>query len=135
MEKMTIPSSPSSITSSLAVDDDAFKAESAKDVQNMFWVKMPPGKKSLTLKWKPRVLDRPVFREPLRGVGEAGTSPTKPLRASTWIRYLRRLGEKTGFQHAPTQYGLRRGLSNVINRTSTLLSLTSNVFSWRLCNR
>ena len=116
---------------SLAVDDDAFEAESAKDVQNMFWVKIPPGKKSLTLKWKRCVLDRPVFREPLRGVGESGTSPTEPLRASTWIRYLKRLGEKAGFQHAFTQYGLRRGLLNVVNRTSPLMSLTSKVFSWR----
>ena len=113
----------------LAVNNDTFEAESAKDVQNMFWVKMPPGKKSLTLKWKRGVLDRPVFREPLRGVGESGTSPTEPLRASTWIRYLKRLGQTAGFQHSFTQYGLRRGLLNVVNRTSTLLSLTLNLFS------
>ena len=97
----------------------------------MFWVKIPPGKKSLTLKWKRRALDRPVFREPLRGVGESGTSSTEPLRASTWIRYLKRLGRTAGFQHSFTQYGLRRGLLNVVNRTSPLLSLTSKVFSRR----
>lgn len=104
---------------SLAVHDDAFEAESAKNVQNMFWVKMPPGKPSLTLKWKRHVLDRPVFREPLRGGGECGTSPTEPLRASRWIGYLKRLGQTAGFQHSFTQYGLRRGLLNVANRTWT----------------
>lgn len=117
---------------SLAVDDDAFEAESAKDVKNMFWVKMPPGRKSLTLKWKRRVLDLPVYREPLRGVGESGTSPTDPLRASTWISYLKRLGRTAGFQHSFTQYGLRRGLLNVVNSTSNpLVPGCALVFLWR----
>ena len=112
---------------SLAMYDDAFEAESAKDVQNMFWVKMPPGKPSLTLKWKRRVLDLPVFREPLRGAGECGTSPIEPLRASRWLGYLKRLGQTAGLQHSFTQYGLRRGLLNVVNRTCypSLLILVS----------
>ena len=100
---------------SLALYDDAFEAKSAKNVENMFWVTMPPGKKSLTLKWRREVLDLPVFREKLRGVAESGTSPKEPLRAGTWISYLKRLGEKAGFQHSFTQYGLRRGLLNVVN--------------------
>ena len=103
---------------SLAVYDDAFEATYAKSVENMFWVRIPPGKKSLTLKWKRRVLDLPVFREPLRGAGGAGTSPTAPLRASTWIRHLKRLGQKAGFEQSFTQYGLRRGLLNVVNSMS-----------------
>ncbi len=103
---------------SLALYDDAFEATYAKNVENMFWVKIPPGRKSLTLKWKRRVLDLPVFREPLRGAGEVGTSPTEPLLARAWIRYLQQLGRKAGFQHSLTQYGLRRGLLNVVNRTS-----------------
>lgn len=64
----------------------------------MFWVKMPLGKLSLTLKWKCHVLDRPVFRETLRGVSEYGISPTEPLRASRCIGYLKRLGQTAGFQ-------------------------------------
>ena len=35
---------------SLTIYDNAFEAESVKDVQNIFWVKMPAGKPSLTLK-------------------------------------------------------------------------------------
>ncbi len=103
---------------SLAVYDDAFEATYAKNVENMFRVQIPPGRKSLMLKWKRRVLDLPIFREPLRGAGGAGTSPTAPLRASTWIRHLKRLGQKAGFEHSFTQYGLRRGLLNVVNSTS-----------------
>ncbi len=110
--------SPSSTTLYLAVYDDAFEAMYAKNIENLFRVKIPPGRKSLTLKWKRRVLDLPVFRETLRSAGEVGTSPTEPLLASTWIRYLKQLGQKAGFQHSFTQYGLRRGLLNVVNSTS-----------------
>ena len=35
---------------SLALYDDTFETKSAKNVENMFWVKIPPGKKSLILK-------------------------------------------------------------------------------------
>ena len=105
---------------SLAFDEDAFEGTSAKNVENTIWVNVPPGRKSLTLKWKRRVLDLPVFREPLRGGGKAGISPTKPLLARTWIRYLKQLGQTAGFEHSFTQYGLRRGLLNVVNSTYTL---------------
>ena len=100
--------------------DNTFEATSAKNVENMFRVQIPPGRKSLTLKWKRQVLDLPVFREPLRGAGAVGTSPTAPLRASRWISYLKRLGQKAGFEHAFTQYGLRRGLLNIVNSTTAL---------------
>ena len=102
---------------SLAMYDDAFEATYAKSVENMFRVQIPPGKKSLTLKWKCRVLNLPVFREPLRGAGGTGTSSTTSLRANTWIRHLKRLGQKASFEHSFTQYGLRRGLLNVVNNT------------------
>jgi len=105
---------------SLTVDDKAFEAESAKNVQSIFWVTVPTGKKRLTMKWRRSVLDRPVFREPIRSVGESGTSPSEPLRASTWIRYLQRLGRTVGFQFPFTQYGLRHGFLNVVDCTSTL---------------
>jgi len=103
---------------SLAVYDDAFEATYAKNVENMFRVQVPSDRKSLTLKWKSRVLDLPVFREPMRDASEVGTSSTAPLRASTWIRHLKRLGQKAGFEQSFTQYGLRRGLLNVVNSMS-----------------
>ncbi|KAL9587066.1 MAG: hypothetical protein Q9203_003644 [Teloschistes exilis] len=83
-----------------------------------FYTKIPPGKKSLVMKWKSRVLYLPVFREPLRSAGESGTSPSQPLLASTWIRYLKQLGRKAGFEHSFTQYGLKRGLVNVVNNNA-----------------
>ena len=81
---------------------------------------MPEGRKSLVLKWKHSVFDLPVFREKSCVPGKSGTSLTDPLRAKTWSRYLKRLGQKAGFQHLLTQYGLRRGLLNAVNSASTL---------------
>jgi len=105
---------------SLALIDKAFEAESAHDIKNIFWVKMPPGKQSLTLKWKREVLDLPVLREPMRGSEGSGTSPTKPLRANTFARNLKRTGRKAGLQGNLGQKYLRRGLLNVVNSTPSL---------------
>ncbi|SLM37821.1 Protein of unknown function DUF3435 [Lasallia pustulata] len=88
---------------SLAVHGDAFEATYAEIIENMI---------------RRRVLDLQVFREPLRSAGEVGTSPTEPLLASTWIRYLKQLCQKAGFQQSFTQYGLRRGLLNVVNNSA-----------------
>jgi len=71
----------------------------------------------------------------LRGVVESGTSPTNPLRASTWIGYLKRLGEKAGFQYSFTQYGLRRGLLNVVNSKSARLGPTTPISLRELLQR
>lgn len=67
------------------------------------------------MEWKRESLNLPVFREKLRGMAETGTSPKEPLRAGTCISILKRLREKAGFQYSFTQYGLRRGLLNVLN--------------------
>jgi hypothetical protein len=68
---------------SLVVYDNSFEATFAKNVKNMFWVKISLGKKSLTLKWKRRVLDLLVFREPLRSVDEVGTLPARGSATSS----------------------------------------------------
>ena len=101
----------------LALDDEAFQAESALYIENIFRVKIPPGKHSLALKWKRGMLDLPVLREPMRGAEGFGTSPTKPLRASTFARNLRRLGRVVGLQGNLGQKYFRRGLLNVVNST------------------
>ncbi|MCJ1475489.1 hypothetical protein MMC13_004152 [Lambiella insularis] len=109
----------------LALYDDAFKAKSAKHVENIFFAKMPEGKNSLVLKWKREILDRPVFTQPIKAKGSFTSS--QPLRASTWIGYLKRLGLKAGLEHSFIQYGLRRGLLNVINNRAPA-SIRDQVF-------
>ena len=46
----------------LALDDEAFEAEPARYIENIFRVKIPPGKHSLVLKWKREILNLPVLR-------------------------------------------------------------------------
>ncbi len=118
---------------SLALIDKAFEAESAHDIKNIFWVKMPPSKQSLTLKWKREVLDLPVLREPMRGSEGSGTSPTKPLRANTFARNLKRTGRKAGLQGNLGQKYLRRGLLNVVNSTPSLPYLNSKLCLAKKC--
>ena len=82
MEETTIRCSPLNHILSFATYDDAFEANSVRQVEDICWIKIPAGKKSLTLKWERDVLDLPVFRQPLRGLAETGISPKGPLRAS-----------------------------------------------------
>ncbi len=103
----------------MALYDDIFVAESTRDVSYIFRAKPSSAKKSLTLKIKAGALDQPVFREPERAVDEYRTSKTKPLRSSTWLRYLKRLGLKSGLKHSFTQYVARRGLVNAVNSKSS----------------
>ena len=84
---------------SLILFDDAFEAESAKNVRNIFNTDIPEGKSSLVLKWKREALDRPVFTEPARDDEEETRSKPRPMLARTWSNYLRRLGREAGLQH------------------------------------
>jgi len=103
----------------MALHDDVFVAESTRDVSYIFRAKPSAAKKSLTLKIKADALNQPVFREPERAADEYRTSKTKPLRSSTWLRYLKRLGLKSGLKHSFTQYVARRGLVNAVNSKSS----------------
>ena len=100
---------------SMACHDDAFDAQSMRDISQIYRIQIPSHKKSMTLKWKSEKLDLPLFRQPIRSLNGYRTSPTEPLRAATWNRYLRRLGLKTGLEHALTQYVIRRANCNAIN--------------------
>ena len=80
----------------LVLHDDAFDTKSVRHINSIFSAKMLPGKKSFILKWKRKVLNLPVFREPARGADGFKILPTESLRANIWIRYFKRLGRKAG---------------------------------------
>ena len=98
-----------------AFDDEIFETESALYIENIFRIKIPPGKCSLALKWKREVLDLSVLRELMRDAKGFGTSTTKLLLASTFARNLRRLGRIVGLRGNLGQKYFRRGLLNVVN--------------------
>jgi len=80
---------------SMTLHDDVFVAESTRDVSYIFRAKPSSAKKSLTLKIKADALNQSIFREPERVVNDYRTSKKKPLRSSTWLRYLKPLGLKS----------------------------------------
>ena len=100
---------------SLAVHDNAFDGEFMKDISNLYKLKIPADKKSVNIKWKSKMLDIPIFRQPTRTASGHRTSSTEALRAGTWGNYLKRLGLKTGLQHVFTQYVIRRANCNAVN--------------------
>ena len=114
---------------SLALYDDVFASKSLSNISNIFRAKIPSGRKSLQLKIKRSALDVPVFREPGRAADGYRTSPTRPLRSKTWLRYLKRLGLKSGLEKAFTEYCARRGLINAINSKSVLCSVPVSLSS------
>ena len=89
--------------------------QSLHNVSNIFRAEIPSGKKCLQLKIKRSKLDIPVFRAPGRAADGFRTSPTEPLRSSTWLRYLQGLGRRSGLEKSFTQYCARRGLVNAVN--------------------
>ena len=98
----------------MAFYDGVFKGPVAKDLNHIFEVNVP--KNSLRLPMNEERLDKPVFRQPERDTKR--TSLTEPLKASTWLRYLKRLGRNSGLQQSFTQYCARRGSLNAVNSRS-----------------
>ncbi len=82
----------------LALSDGAFEASTMQDVDQIMRAQVPTHKNSLTLRWKDSMLDMPVLRQATRSTDGIRTSPDQPLTASASSRYLKRLGEATGFE-------------------------------------
>ena len=112
----------------LATHDQAFEVEAfTRSPMNIFRCEIPEHKSSLALRWKTELLNTPIFRQPIKRAGAWSTSPVQPLKASTWLRYLKRLGINAGLEHPFTQYAIRRGLLNAVNGKFIL-----PVMSWKV---
>jgi hypothetical protein len=100
----------------MAFHDKIFVAE-FKDIEEIYLQNIPSHRRGLELKVKRSKLDTPIFREPERSDCGYRTSLTVPLKARTWSRYQKRLGEKGGSKESLTQKVWRRGTINAINST------------------
>ncbi len=107
----------------LALSDGAFETSTMQDVDQIMRAQVPTHKNSLTLRWKDSMLNIPVLRQATRSMDGIRTSPDQPLTASASSRYLKRLGEATGFEHTLSHYAVRRGAGNAIDSMATFLSL------------
>ncbi|ODH50301.1 hypothetical protein GX48_03573 [Paracoccidioides brasiliensis] len=73
----------------------------------------------LHLKWKPHMLNIPVFRRAVHAAEGIQISPDKALPYDTFNQYLQRLGRNAGFEHKLTPYCIRRGTANVVDTVAT----------------
>jgi Protein of unknown function (DUF3435) len=94
--------------------EDVFAPEFC-DVQRIYSTKIPPHKRGMQVKIKREKLDLSIFRQPERSANGYRTSATTPLKASTWSRYLIKVGLAAGLKRNLTHYVFRRGLINAIN--------------------
>jgi hypothetical protein len=112
----------------LAIHDQAFEVEAFRtSPAKIFHCEIPLHKKCLALKWRAEILDNPIFRQPTKSTGVKSASvwstpQTAPLKSSTWLRYLKRLGLNAGLEHPFTQYSIRRGALDAINGKLTFFT-------------
>ncbi|EDN03649.1 hypothetical protein I7I51_05473, partial [Histoplasma capsulatum] len=103
----------------LALADDAFDARGINSVEDVLRIRVMAPRNSLHLKWKPHMLNIPVFRRAVHTAEGIRISPDKALPYDTFNQYLQRLGRNAGFEHKLTPYCIRRGTANAVDTIAT----------------
>lgn len=99
----------------LALADQAFEAQGINSPEDIFRIAVPPYRNSLQLRWKPEMLDIPVFRRTIRTVQGMRISPDRALSYDVFNQYLQRLGRNAGLEDPLTPYCIRRGTANAVD--------------------
>ncbi|EDN08839.1 FluG domain-containing protein [Histoplasma capsulatum] len=99
----------------LALADDAFDARGINSIEDVLRIRVMAPRNSLHLKWKPHMLNVPVFRRAVHTAEGIRISPDKALPYDTFNQYLQRLGRNAGFEHKLTPYCIRRGTANAVD--------------------
>ncbi|OJD27699.1 hypothetical protein ACJ73_00909 [Blastomyces percursus] len=103
----------------LALADDAFDAKCINSVEDVLCIRVTAPRNSLHLKWKPNMLNIPVFRRAVHTAEGIRIPPDKALPYDTFNQFLQRLGRNAGFEHKLTQYCIRRGTANAVDTVAT----------------
>ncbi|OJD22352.1 hypothetical protein ACJ73_06295 [Blastomyces percursus] len=103
----------------LALADDAFDARGINSVEDVLRIRVMAPRNSLHLKWKPHMLNIPVFRRAVHTAEGIRISPDKALPYDIFNQYLQRLGRNAGFEHKLTPYCIRRGTANAVDTVAT----------------
>ncbi|EER41744.1 FluG domain-containing protein [Histoplasma capsulatum H143] len=101
----------------LALADDAFDARGISSVEDVLRIQVMTPRNSLHLKWKPHMLNVPVFRRAVHTAEGIRISPDKALPYNTFNQYLQRLGRNAGFEHKLTPYCIRQGTANTVDKS------------------
>lgn len=103
---------------SLAILDDAFEADFIKSTEDIFRTRVEPPRRSLELKFKAKVLNVPVCRQPVSTPSGMSTDDIKPLKYHTYLHFLQRLSLAVGRIRAMKPYETRRGTGEAVNSKS-----------------
>nr|KMM73308.1 hypothetical protein CPAG_09597 [Coccidioides posadasii RMSCC 3488] len=103
----------------LALADQAFEAQGINSSNDIFQIAVPPYRNSLQLRWKPDILDVPVFRRTIRTAQGIRVSPDRALPYDVFNQYLQRLGRNAGLEDPLTPYCIRRGTANAVDDVAT----------------
>lgn len=98
----------------MVVHNDIFVAD-IKDIEYIYWAKIPYYNRGLQLKIKKDKLDLPIFCEPERSKKGYQTSEDKPLKSRMWSCNIKWLGFKAGLEENLTQKVLQYGTINAVN--------------------
>lgn len=98
----------------LACDDQAFLLSDVTP-QVVFTLGVRPGMYCQSIPWRDDIKDQPVFRTSKSTPGKDGRERYAPLPYGQYQKWVKRLGEETGFVQVLTTYCLRRAAGNAIN--------------------
>lgn len=99
----------------LALDDDAFGVKELKTPEQIFILRIRDGAQSLNLLWDEFKMNLPLFRPSVTTKEGIVTSSIEQLSYPMYHRWLKRLGQETGFTQVLKTYCLRRAVGNEIN--------------------
>lgn len=102
---------------SMAIRDKIFAAN-FKKLDDIYWHEIPPHKLSMKLKVRKECLNLSVFRQSEQTDKNYRISESTPLKSSTWVNNLSKLGLVAELKDNLTQYVFRRSLINIINSKS-----------------
>jgi hypothetical protein len=103
---------------SLAILDDAFETDFIRSTEDIFKIRVEPPRRSLQIKFKVKVLNVPVCRQPVSTSAGMRTDAIKPLKYHTYLHFLQRLSLAVGRIRAMKPYELRRGTGEAVNSKS-----------------
>jgi hypothetical protein len=99
----------------LAFADNAFKEKGITRPEDIFNLNIPNFKETLSIHWKPEILETPVFQVVSDKVTVDDISENDYWDFTGFNRYLKRLGGLAGFPQRLTSYALRRGTANAVD--------------------
>jgi Protein of unknown function (DUF3435) len=99
----------------LAFADDAFESSEIRSPEDIYRISVPRYRNSYQIKWKPQILDVPVFRRTDRKHLAVCISSDRPLQYDAFNQGCRRLGHDAELEDPFTPYCIRRGVANAVD--------------------